>query len=100
MVKTFKMKLNSIQPSQLYVSSEKLDNVMRNIDQTKPVIIEPIPVKKLGDEVIFVDGHTRAFAAFLLGISEIPVYWEDEKLDWKEYMICVEWYKKEGINSI
>jgi hypothetical protein len=41
--------------------------------QSKPSSVEPIPVKKLGNQVVFVDGHTRALAAFLLGISEIPV---------------------------
>lgn len=65
-----------------------------------PKSIEPIPVKKLGDDIIFVDGHTRAFAAFLYGFSEIPVYWEYEELDWDAYKICVEWCKSEGIRTI
>ena len=94
------MKLESIQPSQLYISSEKLDNVMGSLDRLKPVLLEPIPVKKLGDQVVFVDGHTRAFAAFLLGLSEIPVYWEDEELDWDEYEVCVTWCREEGIHTI
>lgn len=94
------MNLDSIQPSQLYLSSDKLDYVMRSLKQSKPVLAEPIPVKKLGNQVVFVDGHTRAFAAFLLGLAEIQVYWEDEELDWEEYKICVEWCKKEGINTI
>jgi hypothetical protein len=62
--------------------------------------MEPIPVKKLGNEIIFVDGHTRALAAFLHDFSEIPVYWEDEKLDWDAYKICVRWCKKEKIRTI
>ncbi|NIO38205.1 hypothetical protein GTO27_10975, partial [Candidatus Bathyarchaeota archaeon] len=62
--------------------------------------IEPIPIKKLGDDIIFVDGHTRAFATFLHSISEVPVYWEDEKLDWDAYEICVGWCRKEGILTI
>lgn len=100
MTKTFQMKLNSIQPSQLYVSSKKLDNIMKSLERSKTVSVEPIPIKKLGNQVVFVDGHTRALAAFLLGLSEVPVYWEDEELDWEEYEICVEWCKKEGIHVI
>ena len=100
MTNIFQMKLNSIQPSQLYISSEKLDGIMKGLEQSNPVIIEPIPIKKLGNQVIFVDGHTRAFVAFSLGLSEIPVYWEDEDLDWEEYEICVEWCKEEGIYTI
>jgi hypothetical protein len=38
-------------------------------------------VKKLEDQIVFVDGHTRALTALLLGLPEILVYWEDEKLD-------------------
>ena len=97
MPKTFMMKLDKIQPSQLYISSEKLSNVMKNFNANS---IEPIPVKKLGGDIIFVDGHTRAFAAYLHGLKEIPVYWEYEELDWEAYKICVEWCKKEGIYTI
>jgi len=100
MTKVFRMKLNSIQPSQLYISSEKLSEVMKRFDVDDPESIEPIPIKKLGDDVIFVDGHTRAFAAFLYGVSEVPVYWEDEELDWDAYEICVEWCKENGIRTI
>ncbi|MGA2309824.1 MAG: ParB/Srx family N-terminal domain-containing protein [Candidatus Bathyarchaeia archaeon] len=67
---------------------------------SKPCFAEPVPVKKLGDQVVLVDGHTRAFAAFLLGFSEIPVEWEDEELDWEEYEVCVRWCKEEGIHTI
>lgn len=94
------IKLNKIQPSQLYISSEKLSEVMKRFDFNKPEFIEPIPIKRLGNEIIFVDGHTRAFAAFSCGFSEIPVYWEDEELDWEAYKICVKWCKQEGNHTI
>jgi hypothetical protein len=94
------MKLNKIQPSQSYISSEKLSEVMKMFDPEKPESIEPIPIKRLGNRIIFVDGHTRAFAALLHDLSEVPVYWEDEELDWEEYKICVEWCRKEGIHTI
>jgi hypothetical protein len=71
--------------------------------QSKPVFVKPIPVKKLEGQIIFVDGHTRALAALLLGLSEIPVYYwkdEDEELDWDEYEVCVRWCKEEGIHAI
>ena len=100
MVKTFMMELNEIQPSQLYISSEKLREVMKIFDSGKPESMEPIPIKELGNEIIFVDGHTRAFAAFLHSFSEVLVYWEDEELDWDAYEICVGWCKKERIHTI
>jgi hypothetical protein len=94
------MKLSKIQPSQLYICSEKLSEVMKTFNADDPKSMEPIPVKKLEDDVVFVDGHTRAFAAFLCGFSEVPVYWEYEELDWDAYRICVEWCKREGIRTI
>jgi hypothetical protein len=100
MTETFMMKLNEIHPSQLYISSEKLSEVMKTFDPDKPKSVEPIPIKKLGNKIIFVDGHTRAFAAFLHNLSEVLVYWEDEELDWDAYEICVGWCKKEGIHTI
>lgn len=99
MSKVFLMKLKGIQPSQLYISTQKLSNVMQNFP-SKLTSIKPIPIKKLDDQIIFVDGHTRAYAAFLHGFPEIPVYWEDEELDWEAYEICVEWCKEEGIHTI
>ena len=98
--KIFMMKLSEIQPSQLYICSEKLSEVMKTFNINKLESIEPIPVKKLGEDIIFVDGHTRALMAFLYGFSEIPVYWEDEELDWDAYKICVEWFKSEGVRTI
>jgi hypothetical protein len=100
MTKTFMMKLNEIQPSQLYISSEKLSGIMKTFDSANPELIEPIPIRKLGNEIFFVDGHTRAFAAFLRGFSEVPVYWENEELDWDAYEICVRWCKEDGIHTI
>lgn len=100
MTKTFRMRIDEIQPSQLFISTEKLSQVMKTFDNAKLELIEPIPVKKLGNQVIYVDGHTRAFAAFLHGLSEVPVYWEEDELDWEAYEICVEWCKKEKIHTI
>ncbi|MEM4704324.1 MAG: hypothetical protein QXJ02_04575 [Candidatus Bathyarchaeia archaeon] len=99
MSKPFMMRLDMIQPSQLYICTEKLEAVMQ-ILKANPRSMEPIPIKKLGNEIIFVDGHTRAFAAYLRGETEVKVYWEDEELDWDAYAICVGWCKKEGIRTI
>jgi len=94
------MKLADIQPSQLFISSEKLSEVMKTFDPNNPELIEPIPVNKLKDQIVFVDGHTRALAAFIHGLSSVPVYWEHEELDWEAYEICVEWCEKERIRTI
>lgn len=63
----FKLKLFEIQPSQLYISQTKLNNVMSAMksDDSKP--LEPIPIKKLDGELVSTDGHTRGVAWLLSG---------------------------------
>lgn len=65
-----------------------------------PELLEPVPVKAFDNCVIFTDGHTRAFAAFLHGLTEIRVFWDEDALDWEAYRICVEWCQAEGIFTI
>jgi len=92
----FCMSLTDIQPSQLFISTEKLAAVLRASD---PCHLEPISIKRLGDYVVMADGHTRAFAAFLRGMQKLPAVWDEDDLDWEAYWICVAWCKGEGIRS-
>ncbi len=96
---TFLMELNEIQPSQLYISARKLDHVMEHF-ASKPSLMGPIPIKQLGNRIVFVDGHTRALAALLHRFPKVPVYWEEEELDWEAYETCIGWCVDEGIYTI
>ena len=93
----FAMKLTDIQPTQLFISKEKLAEVLREFDPSR---MEPIPVKRLGDDVVMTDGHTRGFAAFLCGMQELPVVRDEDELDWEAYEICVAWCKEGAIRSV
>jgi hypothetical protein len=94
------MKMSQIQPSQLYINQERLSEVIVALDRLKPDLIKPIPVKKLGEKIVLTDDHTIALAAFLRGVSEVRVYWEEDELDWNAYEICVQWCQKEGVRTI
>ncbi|MGT2706924.1 hypothetical protein ACVRXQ_03070 [Streptococcus panodentis] len=72
------MPLAQIQPSQFYLSQEKLDGI--SIDFTKQEL-EPLPVKRMDGKVFFTDGHSRAFKAYQAGLSELPVYFDLDELD-------------------
>jgi hypothetical protein len=100
MTEIFVMKLDEIQPSQLFINSEKLANVLKDYDRLKPDSLAPVPVKNLEGRIIVTDGHTRALAAFLRGFSEVRVYWDEEDLDWEAYGICVGWCRSEGVLRI
>ena len=96
----FMMRLDEIQPSQLFISSQKLSQVMRDFAPLTPDSLAPIPVRELGDRIILTDGHTRALAALLKGFSEVRVFREEDELDWEEYEICENWCQTEGIRTI
>ena len=100
MNRVFLMRLDQIQPSQLFINSKKLSQVMADSSGLSLDSIEPIPIKKLEKEVIFTDGHTRALAAYLCGIPEVSVFWDKDELNWEAYQICVKWCKEEGIYII
>lgn len=94
------MELSKIQPSQLYISEVKLEKVrtfFRKIDHRS---LDPLPVKRIGNTTFLTDGHTRAFALFERGISEVKVYLDEDDLDWLQYLICVGWCQELGIRQI
>ncbi|MHC4966183.1 MAG: sugar ABC transporter ATP-binding protein, partial [Planctomycetota bacterium] len=89
-----------LQPSQLYICSEKLAQVTQSLREAAGASIDPVPVKQLGARTVLTDGHTRACAAFQEGHKSIPAYWETDELDWEAYEICVQWCRQEGIHSV
>jgi hypothetical protein len=99
-MESFRMRLDEIQPSQLYINREKLETVMGMIERGQSSSLGPIPNKELDGEIIATDGHTRAFALHLKGAEEVDVEWEDLEWDWDAYRVCVAWCKEEGIRSM
>jgi hypothetical protein len=96
----FMMKLAEIQPSQLFISSEKLSQVMEDFSPITPGSLLPVPVKELRGKTVFTDGHTRALAAFLSGLSEVRAFRDEDDMDWEAYEVCVDWCETEGIRTI
>lgn len=99
-VPTFRTSLAELQPSQLWISREKLDAVLAGRERLAPSDLAPLPVKQLCDSVMLTDGHTRAVAAALSGIDSVEVYWETDDLDWELYEECVRWCRAEGLRSV
>ena len=70
-VKTFRIGIAKIQPSQFYVDADKIEAVKTFITNPKDIII---PVTQEGGQYISLDGHTRMAAAIELGYDEIVVF--------------------------
>ncbi len=92
--------LHTLQPSQLYISAAKLATIESAWQPPRLETLTPIPIKALHGRIIYTDGHTRAFAAWRAGFSEIPVIWDEDDLDWEAYQICVEWCLEAGIRTV
>ena len=92
--------LSHLQPSQLYISTEKLAHVRATFDPLQPALWPPIPVKQLDGRLVMTDGHTRAVAACTAGLTELPLIWDCDELDWQAYRICVAWCRESGIYTV
>ena len=92
--------LSALQPSQLFISIEKLANVQTSIDFSTAEGIPPIPIKHLEGRWVMTDGHTRAYAAYRAGLERILTVVEQDLLDWEAYLICVGWCRSAGITEI
>ena len=84
-----KLKLKDLQPSQFYISAEKLKAVEEWFTPDDLTGFEPIPVKLLDGRPVMTDGHTRAAAAIRAGLDAVPLVRDEDELDWDMYRACV-----------
>lgn len=96
----FLLPLTDIQPSQLYISTTKLADVLGWWNPPLLETLPPIPVKVLDGRTVATDGHTRAYAANRCGFDQVPVIWDEDDLDWEAYRICVDWCLEQGIRTV
>ncbi len=96
----FEMEIMAIQPSQLYISKTKLENLADMFADKGIEGYEPVPVKELNGRIIFTDGHTRAFKLYQMGLKKIRCFWDQDELDWQAYQVCVDWCIEKGIRDI
>lgn len=94
--------LCDVRPTQLYLSSGKLTDVLAWFDFDDPAY-GPLPVFEHESEWYLADGHTRAFAAYLAGEDHLPVERDPdvrEKYDFEVYRACISWCREEGVETI
>ncbi len=95
-----KLAILQIQPSQLYLSASKIEQVKAWFHPEQPELFQPLPIKRVGKRLFFTDGHTRAFLAYQAGWREIPVVWDEDDLNWSAYEYCVKTAEEQDIWSI
>ena len=97
---SFYIKIDKLQPSQLYINKEKLKKVDNYLSSINLDEMTPLPVKKIGNNLFLTDGHTRAYVLNKKGKENVKVYYDEDELDWLQYLICVNWAKESGIHKI
>jgi hypothetical protein len=92
--------LTLLQPSQLFLSAKRLEQILAWIKSEDPDELEPLPFKELDGHLMLTDGHHRAYAFHFLGYKQIKVIPDTDDLDWEAYRICVQWCLENGISSV
>ena len=93
------LSLADLQPSQFFISEEKLAAVRQWFTPENFGNFEPLPVKWLDGKPVLTDGHTRAVAALSAGLTRVPLVWEADDLDWDMYRACVSACQERAIHS-
>lgn len=92
----FKIDIDRIQPSQLTINLNKLNKVSAWIKEPQDIVI---PVIKLQNQLVAVDGHTRLTKAAMNGFTHVFAYYEPEGCDEEMYRTFVGWCKEKNING-
>jgi hypothetical protein len=100
MEQPFLLRLDEIQPTQLYINARKLDILEAKYPPGTEANIDPVPVKMLRGKIVYTDGHTRAYIAWKRGLESIDVVWDDADLDELTYETCLGWCESEKIFTI
>lgn len=69
-----KRKIKDLQPSQFYVDVQKIENIMKWAKCDENFVI---PIMKFNGMYVILDGHTRLYYAYMLGMKNVFTY-EDE----------------------
>ena len=85
-----KLNLSNIQPSQFYISQEKIDRILLRFNKDDLSNSEPIPIKLLNGVSVITDGHTRAVIAIKSGLTKVSLVWDEDETDWDMYQRCVD----------
>ena len=99
-MKVFKANLCSIRPTQLYISEKKYRGSLAMFEKHGYDVYEPLPIKKIGKDIFFTDGHTRALILWQNGKHEADVYYDTDAMDWIMYLVDLEWCRDSEIRSI
>ncbi|PSQ03009.1 histone acetyltransferase [Halobacteriales archaeon QS_5_68_33] len=94
---------DELHPSQLYISAQKMRDVVEWFDFDDPAH-DALPTYILDGDLTLLDGHTRAFVAYLGGVDSLRIQELDdsdtEELNLELYRECLDWCQEEGVTDL
>jgi len=94
--------IEDLRPSQLYLSAAKLASVLDEFDDEGPDY-GPLPAFEHEGEWYLSDGHTRAFAAYLVGADRVRIERDHEVrevYDFDLYLTCIDWCREADVRTV
>lgn len=98
--KQYRISLTKLQPSQLYIAKEKLESVKAWLQTSASYDDVILSVMNINNQLVLLDGHTRAYALWCMGITSVLVEEEYDLTDWQGYQTCVSWCQEAQIYQI
>jgi hypothetical protein len=99
MNETYIANISDIQPSQLYISESKKEKISKWLTSAF-VDYDPIPVIKLNNKLVSIDGHTRMYLLASMGVDQVKVIDSSDDKEDHMYSVFVEWCEREKIESV
>jgi hypothetical protein len=100
------MSIDDLGLTQIYLSQKKIEKVLKWFKKSLEGF-EPVPVHDfLGNGDLYLsDGHTRAFVAWLNGVKEIPVVYDEDEIITCEigqilYKKDIGWCERIGLHHV
>ena len=92
--------LDKIRPTQLFISEKKYRQCLTLFKERGFDKYEPLPIKKIGSDTFFTDGHTRALILWQNNKRKVKVYYDTDDMNWIMYLVDLQWCRDAGIHSI
>ncbi|WP_414051422.1 hypothetical protein [Macrococcus animalis] len=96
------LNINDLNLTQLYLNQRKVNEVSLWLD-IDTIRSTKVTVIHYNDKYYIVDGHTRCYVAYIMGIAEVPIEIYDldvNSVEMNLYIKCMKWCKQSDIKHI
>lgn len=89
--------ISMLQPSQNYISREKVERTLDLLASAGADALKPILISEIDGSLVIVDGHVRAYVLWISDVKNINAVWIDAN---SAVRMQVKQCKTEGFNKV